>query len=140
MSLNQKSELNLTGVHPDLCRVVRRAATMTSFIVVEGVRTLEKQREYFQAGKSKTMNSRHLAKPVGRAVDLCPLIDTDGDGDLELSWKLKDFFPIRDAMFTAAQEESVPIVWGADWNGDGNTKDESFVDGPHFELDRKHYA
>lgn len=118
----------------------------SEFIVVEGVRTLERQREYFQAGRSKTMKSRHLpteAKgcdaPVSHAVDLCPRIDTDGDGDLELSWRLADFFPVRDAMFVAAKKEGVAIVWGADWNRNGDHKDESFVDGPHFELDRKFY-
>jgi peptidoglycan L-alanyl-D-glutamate endopeptidase CwlK len=24
--------------------------------------------------------------------------------------------------------------WGGDWDGDGDTKDERFFDGPHFEL------
>lgn len=146
--LADKSRARLVGVHPDLVRVVERAAGLCSieFIVVEGVRTLEKQKEYFEAGKSRTMNSRHLAKEakgvsglVSHAVDLCPRLDTDGDGALELSWKLSHFLPVRDAMVAAARKEGVAIIWGADWDNDGDYKDEKFVDAPHFELDRKFY-
>lgn len=134
--LSQRSENNLQGVQPPLVRVVRRAAQSCQFLVVEGVRTLEKQREYYQAGKSKTMKSRHL---TGHAVDLCPEVDTDGDGDLELSWKLSDFFPLRDAMLAAAKAEGVSIRWGADWNDNGTHKDEKFIDAPHFELSKEKY-
>ncbi len=136
--LPPKSRAKLADVHPELCRVVERAAELCDFIVVEGSRTLAKQREYFQAGKSKTMNSRHLLKPaaglkeyVSHAVDLAPLVDLDGDGDKELSWELDHFLPIRAAMETAAAKEGVKIVWGGSWK--------SFVDAPHWELDRTMY-
>lgn len=138
--LSQKSRARLSGVHSDLVRVVEDAieACATDFMVIEGVRTLEKQREYFKAGKSKTMNSRHLpkpakgqAQPVSHAVDLAPLVDLDGDGDLDLSWRPRDFKPIAVAMKEAAAKLGVPIVWGGDWK--------SFVDMPHFELDRSAY-
>lgn len=138
--LSQKSRARLSGVHPDLVRVVERAIEVTSmdFMVIEGVRTLEKQREYFRAGKSRTMNSRHLpraakgqAHPVSHAVDLTPMLDLDGDGVLDVSWRPRDFKPIAIAMKEAAAKLGVPIVWGGDWK--------SFVDMPHFELDRRAY-
>lgn len=123
--LSARDVSRLTGVNRDLVRVVNRAASICpiKFMVVEGVRTLAKQREYFAAGKSKTMKSRHLD---GHAVDLAPIVDTDGDGDLELSWNLKDFKPIAAAMKQAAKELKIPIEWGGDWK--------SFVDAPHFQL------
>ena len=57
--LSKRSEERLLGVHPDLVRVVRRAIEITEhdFSVIEGVRTLEKQREYFRSGASKTMSA-----------------------------------------------------------------------------------
>lgn len=140
MTITSRDTQRLTGVHSDLIRVVKRAAETPAlnFMVLEGVRTLAKQREYFAAGKSKTMNSRHLPKSaagqaglVSHAVDLAPLVDLDGDGDIELSWDAKHFKPIAAAMKTAALELRVPIIWGGDWI--------SFRDSPHFELDRKVY-
>lgn len=116
-ALSVRDVQRLVGVNRDLVRVVNRAADLCpiKFMVVEGVRTLAKQREYFAAGKSKTMKSRHLD---GHAVDLAPIVDTDGDGDLELSWAKKDFAPIVKAMKQAAKELNIPMEHGSDWGWD----------------------
>ena len=115
----------LIGVHPDLVRVVERAATLapSPVMVLEGVRSLARQRQYFRAGKTRTMRSRHL---TGHAVDLAPLIDTDGDGDREVSWNWADFRPLARAVKLAAEQVGVPVEWGGDWKG--------FPDGPHWQL------
>jgi peptidoglycan LD-endopeptidase CwlK len=128
--LSTNSLRRLVGVHPDLVRVVKTAIAITKqdFSVVEGVRTYEKQREYFRAGKSRTMNSRHL---TGHAVDLMPWGDFDGDGDFEGSWDLAHFYPLNDAMQQAARTCGVKIIWGGSWA--------SFVDAPHFEIDPARY-
>jgi peptidoglycan L-alanyl-D-glutamate endopeptidase CwlK len=122
--LGQRSLDRLKGVHPDLVRVVKRAIklTDTDFTVLEGVRTLAKQREYVKAGASRTMNSRHL---TGHAVDLGALVN----GKVRWDWPL--YGRIAKAMKDAAKQEGVAIVWGGDWL--------RFRDGPHFELDRKKY-
>lgn len=124
--LSARSKERLKGVHPTLVAVVEYAIAMskTDFTVVEGVRTLEKQREYFRAGKSKTMKSKHL---TGHAVDLMPYGDFDGDGDREGSWELAHFYPINDAIQQAARNLGVKVTWGGSWA--------SFVDAPHFEID-----
>jgi len=59
--LGAKSLQRLSGVHPDLVRVVKRAIKITpvDFSVIEGVRTKKRQSELFASGASKTMNSRH---------------------------------------------------------------------------------
>lgn len=115
----------LIGVHPDLVRVVERAATLAPapFMVLEGLRALARHRQYFRAGKTRTMRSRHL---TGHAVDLAPLIDTDGDGDREVSWNWADFRPLARAVKLAAEQVGVPVEWGGDWKG--------FPDGPHWQL------
>ena len=111
-------------VHPDLVKVVLLAIELTEvdFGVTEGVRTIERQRELFAKGASKTMNSRHI---TGHAVDLVAYVGSDVDW----SWPL--YHKIADAMKRAANSLGVPIVWGGDWR--------TFKDGPHFELDRKAY-
>lgn len=118
MALNDRSRKNLQGVHPDLIRVVERAAEREPFIVTEGLRTMERQKQLKAAGRSWTLNSRHL---TGHAVDV---VDPDGKYDIP------DMDHIAVVMKGAAAEFGVPIVWGGDWKQ---------RDTPHFELDRKFY-
>lgn len=128
--LNERSEKALVGVHPDLVAVVRRAAEIMpgGFIITEGLRSKERQRELFAKGLSKTMNSRHL---VGLAVDFAPLIDADGDGKKEVTWKTPAFLPVIKAFKQAAAELKVAVDFGAEWR--------TFKDYPHAELSRKVY-
>lgn len=123
-ALSQRSLKRLEGVHPDLVKVVKRAIALTpvDFGITEGLRTLETQKKYVAEGKSKTMNSRHL---TGHAVDV---VAYPADKD---TWNLKYYRMIAEAFKQASKELNIPIVWGGDWT--------KFVDGPHFELDRKVY-
>jgi len=122
--LSDRSESNLKGVHGDLTRVVRRAATLSAvpFVVIEGLRTKKRQKELVAKGASKTMNSRPL---TGHAADL--MADIPGD-----NWNPKHYVEIARAMKEAAEKEDVPIEWGGDWK--------RFNDSPHFQLPRKLYA
>lgn len=124
-SLSNISLRNLKGVHPDLAAVVKEAITITrqDFRVIEGVRTPERQRELVARGASRTMNSRHL---TGHAVDLAAWEKG------KISWHWSDYYPIAQAMMRASRHLKIPIVWGGTWK--------TFPDGPHFELDRSHYA
>lgn len=113
---------NLSGVHPDLVAVVKRAIEITEqdFSVIEGVRNIERQRQLVAKGASKTLNSRHI---TGHAVDIAPW---------PIDWEdLKRFEIMADAMKQAADELGVDVEWGGDWR--------SFYDGPHFQLSRKAY-
>jgi peptidoglycan L-alanyl-D-glutamate endopeptidase CwlK len=118
--LSKRSKLKLEGVHPDLVAVVERAAELgPDFIVTEGLRSLERQRELRRIGKSQTLNSRHL---TGHAVDVC---------DLKAKYTLPEMRAIAASMKKAAADLNVPIAWGGDWK--------TFKDTPHFELCRKAY-
>lgn len=123
-NLSNRSLKNLEGVHKDLVAVVMRAIEITEvdFGVIEGVRTLSKQRKLYDQGATTTMNSRHL---TGHAVDLVAYIGRDVRWD----WPLYD--KIAAAMKRAAFEVGVNIEWGGDWK--------SFKDGPHFQLSWKEY-
>ncbi|MGA0889297.1 MAG: M15 family metallopeptidase [bacterium] len=118
-TLSQRSRDRMKGVHPDLTKVVELAITKSEvdFVVTEGLRSVERQRQLVAAGASKTMNSRHL---TGHAVDLAALVG----GSVRWDWPL--YSKIAAAMKAAAAELNVPIEWGGDWK--------SFKDGPHFQL------
>ena len=117
--LNERSKKTLNGVNEKLVRIVVKAAELSpvEFIVTEGMRTVERQKELYAKGASQTMNSKHL---VGRAVDLAPVIGG------KVRWDWPPFYTLAKAMKDAAKELGVSIVWGGDWK--------SFKDGPHFEL------
>ncbi|MFZ4410763.1 MAG: M15 family metallopeptidase [Paracraurococcus sp.] len=128
--LTVRDRTRLAGVHSDLVRVVERARLAVPFIVVEGLRTKERQAKLVAISASRTMHSRHL---TGHAVDLAYWLD-DGDGVPEageVRWDWPLAHKIAAAMKAAAQAEGVALVWGGDWA--------SFPDGPHFELDRRTY-
>jgi peptidoglycan L-alanyl-D-glutamate endopeptidase CwlK len=116
---SKRSLSNLKGIHPDLRRVIDRALQESplDFIVIEGLRTMQRQRELYASGASKTMNSRHL---TGHAVDLLPI----GKGGAAFDWPLYD--KLGPAVKAAADAEGVEITWGGDW--------QKFRDGPHFQL------
>ena len=61
-SLGPRSIMRLKGVHPDLVKVVQHAIEITTvdFTVLEGLRSIERQRELVKAGASQTLKSRHL--------------------------------------------------------------------------------
>lgn len=121
-----KSLDNLRGVHPDLIRVVKHALEISpvDFSVIEGLRTVARQKQLVASGASQTMNSRHL---YGMAVDLFPIDPNTGKG----SWDWKWFHQLAPAVKEAATIEQVPLTWGGDWT--------TFKDGPHFELPHAKY-
>ncbi len=133
--LSARDLTRLAGVHPDLVRVVERAAETAEllFIVVEGVRSPKRQSELMATGKAQTLRSRHLRESnacgMACAVDLAVWEDRDADRIVdadELSWKFPYYQTLARTMKLAAQDVGVPIEWGGDWT--------SLKDGPHFQL------
>lgn len=122
--LGPRSLLNLRGVHPDLVRVVKRAIGISTidFTVIEGLRSIARQKELFAKGATKTMRSRHIH---GFAVDIAPYVG----GSIRWDWPLFD--QIESAMKEAARLENVKIEWGGDWV--------TFKDGPHWQLPAAQY-
>lgn len=127
--LDARSERNLTGVHPDLVRVIREAHATSaqrtdglSFVVIEGLRTKARQAQLVASGASRTMDSRHL---TGHAVDIMATVRGKGRWD----WPL--YATLGALVKAEAARLGVPITWGGDWP--------RLRDGPHFELSRKAY-
>ncbi|MFD1950275.1 M15 family metallopeptidase [Sphingomonas arantia] len=159
--LGARSLARLIGVHPDLVRVVKRAALMArsteDFTVLEGVRS--DQDAYANWGKGRTVAQlaakgvpASYAKPkLAKVTWLSNPLSTkhrkqkDGFGhavDLApfpVDWSLTPsnmarFDRMAKLLFAAAEIESVEIRWGADWDGDGKPREKGEGDSPHFEL------
>lgn len=139
-TLSTTSVNRLHGVHPDMCRVVTRAAEIcpVPFVVIEGVRTAERQAELYAQGRTKpgpkitwTLHSKHIPQQdgLGHAVDLAPM--SNG----KIAWgDLAAFKVVAKAMLAAAAELKVGIVWGANWDGDATPYEPGETDSPHFQL------
>ncbi len=122
---DRRSLQNLQGVHVDLVRVMSLARTRSpvAFTVIEGLRTIERQRQLVAQGASKTMNSRHI---TGHAVDIVP---HRPDGTLAFDWPL--YYQVAPVIKAVAKELGIPIEWGGDWR--------TFKDGPHWQLPHGNY-
>lgn len=145
--LSRRSLDRLEGVDERLVSVVKFAihATKTDFGVIQGLRTVEQQKELVAKGASQTMKSKHLD---GLAVDLMAYINGRG------SWELNLYDDLADAMKEGAELAGVSVRWGAAWHIDDirewkrSMEDamndyidlrrsqgrRPFIDGPHFEL------
>ena len=128
MKLNERSLNNLKGVHPALINVVQKTADLMgelpnySFVITQGLRTLEQQKQLLKEKKTTTLKSKHL---TGHAVDIAVFIDG------KLTWDLKEYKKVADLFKEAGKELNVDIEWGGDWV--------SFKDGPHFQIDPNKY-
>lgn len=131
--LGNRSKRRLEGVHPDLVKVIERAAEITEidFTVLEGMRTLARQKELLRQGATTTLNSRHL---TGHAVDIAPYVDR------KVSWHWPHYHALAPFVWRAAQDVGLPVdrvdnqgalQWGGNWR--------NFPDGPHWQLSWKHY-
>lgn len=123
---SNRSLNNLKEVHPDLVACVVLSLYVFSdidFAVIEGSRTIERQRVLFNSGKSKTMNSKHLIQSDGfsHAVDLVPWVNGTIPWD---DWNA--FKRVSNAMNRSSKYLDIDIIWGGDWK--------NFKDGPHFQL------
>lgn len=145
--LSQRSLDKLEGVDERLVAVVKHAITATKidFGVIQGMRTIEMQKELVAKGASQTMKSKHLD---GNAVDLMAYIGGRGP------WELNVYDDLADAMKEGANAVGCKVRWGAAWQIDDigswdGTMEEAmnayidlrrsqgrrpFIDGPHFEL------
>ena len=123
-ALSARSLQRLNGVHPDLVKVVARAIEISpvDFVVLEGLRTVARQKQLVASGASTTMNSRHI---TGHAVDLGAYVA----GQVRWDWPL--YHQIAKAVKQAAIDVGVTVEWGGDWK--------SFKDGPHWQLPHRGY-
>lgn len=141
------SQERLNTCHKDLIAVANLALKLSDvdFGIAEGQRPLSKQREYFEAGKSKLNpdNPEHLkrAKHViseyrmnAEAFDIYAWING-------ANYETHNMAYLAGVILTASkilyQMEVIThkVRWGGNWNSNGEIiTDQSFDDLVHFEL------
>jgi len=136
-TLGKRSVQSLTGVHPNLGKLMTEAIkdTPVDFTITDGGRTAQQQAALYAQGRTKAggivtkldgynKKSNHQAKADGyyHAVDLYPYVDGKVDYNDE-----GNNLPIIAAHIKAtAKCLGIKIGWGGDWKGSW--------DKPHFEL------
>ena len=123
----KKSKERLKGVDTKLVNVLNELIKIMDCTIIEGVRSEEKQQEYFKKGKSKidgiTKKGMHQ---LGKAIDLAPY---------PIDWNDRDRFHYMGGMIRGiAKQLNINVRWGGDWDSDGQTKDNSFDDLVHVEI------
>ena len=123
----KKSKQRLKGVDAKLVNVLNELIKVMDVTIIEGVRSKEKQQEYFKNGKSKidgvTKKGMHQ---LGKAVDLAPY---------PVDWKnTKRFYYMGGMLRGIAKQLNIKVRWGGDWDSDGKIKDQTFNDLVHIEI------
>lgn len=120
---SQKSLDRLEGVDDRLRALAFKAVQVQDLTVLEGVRSMEKQKQLFRDGKSKTLDSKHLS---GKAIDIAPY---------PIDWQDRErFYHLAGIIKGIAYELGIKIRWGGDWDSDNDFKDQTFDDLVHFEV------
>ena len=136
-SFGKRSRKNLDTCDPRLVEICEMALSwgVMDFAVIEGHRSIARQKELFKDGKSKidgvARKGKHNHKP-SLAVDLLPFpAEVNGVN----VWSDRQRFSVlAGSLYAAAAALGYSIRWGGDWDGDGNNADSNFHDLPHFEL------
>ena len=127
-AFGKRSKAHLETCHIDLQKVLNSAILDgPDFAVICGHRGKEEQDQAVNQGFSKARfpNSKRNQKP-SIAVDVVPY---------PVDWNDRDrFVALAKHILARAERTGVKLRWGGDWDGDGDWKDERFLDMPHFEL------
>ena len=123
----KRSKERLKGVDARLINVCNELIKIMDCTIIEGVRSDEKQNEYFKNGKSKKDGIVNKGMhQLGKAIDLAPY---------PIDWNDRDRFHYMGGMIRGiAKQLNINVRWGGDWDSDGQTKDNSFDDLVHVEI------
>lgn len=122
----KKSKIELEKVDPRLKELMEEVLKISQIdiSIVEGLRTMERQKELVRAGKSQTLKSKHIE---GKALDFAPCIRGC------VSFNEKDAIFLSGFILAVARTKGLKVKVGAIWDHASIT-DNSFVDAFHLEL------
>jgi len=150
------SRERLETCHPKIIKLFEKVVEKYDCSVLEGVRSIERQRSLVDSGRSTTMHSKHLPNKNGLslAADVVPypiswgateqkaiLNAINSRSKSELLKLMMDyrlvyarFYHFAGYVRGVAEELDIDITWGGDWNGNFDFKDQTFHDLPHFQI------
>jgi len=119
----KRSKERLKGVDHRLIMILDELIKIMDVTIIEGLRSAERQEQLLKKGATKVKYSKHME---GKAVDLAPY---------PIDWEDRDTFHYMAGMVRGIGHLlNIKVRVGADWDSDGNTKDNSFDDLVHIEL------
>lgn len=127
------SETHLKGCDPKLIHLARLVVRYRDCAVIEGFRGEEKQNAAFNAGLShrRWPDSEHNERP-SRAIHIVPY---NANRDPYVDWKNEDEFRVFGGfVLCMAITNDIDIIWGGDWDSDGNPRNQTLHDLAHYEL------
>lgn len=130
---SKRSLRNLSSCQYPLQKIFFEGIKRRDISIISGYRDQEEQDALVLAGKSRLWypNSKHNHYP-SRAVDAIPYPTTSAD------WKNREFWIEWSSWVKGLSEGlGIEIVSGYDWDDDYDLspEDQTFWDGPHFELE-----
>lgn len=123
----KKSYSNLITADERLIEITSYVIRIIDHSILEGHRNEEKQGDMFHKNLSKLEwpNSKHNAMP-SKAIDVAPY---------PIDWNdIPRFTQLVGAYKGVALMLGYEIRCGCDWDGDGDIRDQSFMDYPHIEI------
>jgi len=138
----KRSRARLEGVDSRLILLLERCLEAgLDLVVLEGLRTRERQDLLHREGKTRTLQSRHL---TGDAVDIAmwPMHPDDWAQHSLPKWYYMQGFVqgVHSQMQRHGENKGVwTLRSGIDWDGIDNGLDltNSLIDGPHIEIKRE---
>jgi peptidoglycan L-alanyl-D-glutamate endopeptidase CwlK len=125
----KRSRERLKGVDHRIIMILDELIKIMDVTIIEGLRSAKRQEQLLKKGATKVKYSKHME---GKAVDLAPY-DPTVKGKID--WNDRDTFYYMGGMIRGiAKQLEINVRYGGDWDGDGNTKNNSFDDLVHFEL------
>ena len=132
-TFGSKSKARLKTCHPDLVKLANMAITYVDFSVIYGHRTEDEQNKIYKQGYSQLQwpESKHNYYP-SHAIDFMPY---------PVNWNDRERFTLVGSVFKGLSiAMDIPIIWGGDWDNDGELADNNFDDLGHIELDEEYYG
>lgn len=128
------SKERLATCHDDLQKVFEAAIALSpiDFGIAEGYRSIERQKQLFDEGKSRidgiSKKGKHNYSP-SLAVDIYAFVNG------KASWDSNELCVIAGVVLAVAANYGIKLRWGGNWDMDGQIiSDQNFIDLPHFEL------
>lgn len=153
---SNRSQDRLDTCHPDIARVFNRVIEFYDCSILEGARTLDRQKELYSQGRKmfeggewrivdrsqvvthvdgvdkRSAHQTSPEEPLSLAIDVMPYPGVLHGHDI---WMDSARFTLFAGMVLGVAESiHIPLTWGGDWDGDGSARNQSFHDYPHFEL------
>jgi len=134
-SYGSRSKARLAKAHPKLQKIYNRVIEIINISILESIRSKEVQDSYFERKVSKLKWPESLHNLKQGRNETCSLAIDSVPWNRGIDWNDKAGFYIMVGIIKAiAHDEGIRIRCGADWDGDNDTKDQSFHDLPHVEL------